>query len=86
MFSNANESDNGIICREPPCRRNPPRFTDLASYELHHKQFHSMVCLECKAQFPTDKILSLHLEERHDPFVEVQRAKQLYKVHPSYKT
>jgi hypothetical protein len=72
---------NAIICRERPlCNRNPTRFKDLASYETHHKQYHELVCLECKLHFPTERILSLHIEERHDPFVEAQRAKKTYKV------
>jgi hypothetical protein len=69
-----------LICREPPCHRNPIRFKDSAAYELHHKHFHSLVCVVCRAHFPTENILALHLEERHDPFVEIQRAKKQYKV------
>lgn len=73
--------DDTIICREPPiCNRTPSRFHDLETYENHHKQYHELVCLECKLHFPTERILALHIEERHDPFVEVQRAKQTYKV------
>src|SRR5208282_3445426 len=72
---------DAIICREPPlCNRNPTRFKDLSSYETHHKQYHELVCLECKLHFPTERILLLHIEERHDPFVEAQRAKHTYKV------
>jgi hypothetical protein len=30
--------------------------------------------------FPSERILAIHLEERHDPFAESQRAKHTYKV------
>ena len=52
----------------------------MASYETHHKQFHILVCMDCQLHFPTEQILALHLEERHDPFVEAQRARRSYKV------
>jgi hypothetical protein len=71
---------NVIVCREPPCHRNPPRFPDFAAYETHHQQFHAHLCIECKAHFPTERLLSLHLEERHDPFAEAQRHRHTYKV------
>ena len=72
---------NAIECHLPPCNRNPPRFADLGAYEEHHKQVHTLVCIECHLHFPTERFLSLHIEERHDPFVEAQRAKNKYKVH-----
>ena len=74
--------ENMIVCLEPPCHRRPRYFPDLSSYEQHHKQFHTLVCLECHLHFPTERILSIHLEERHDPFVEAQRARHSYKVSP----
>lgn len=70
-----------VTCREPPCHRNPVSFSDVGQYELHHRQFHSLVCIECHAHFPSERIMELHLEERHDPFVEAQRAKNTYKVY-----
>lgn len=72
--------ENAIVCREPPCNRNPPGFADLAAYELHVRQTHALVCLECSLHFPSERTLAIHLEERHDPFAESQRAKHAYKV------
>ena len=73
-------SETAIICREPPCNRNPPAFADLAAYELHVRQAHALRCIECSMHFPSERILAIHLEERHDPFAESQRAKRTYKV------
>ena len=76
----ADDRDPGIVCRTPPCHKDPPCFADIDAFERHHHQVHALACIECRLHFPTERILSLHLEERHDPFVEVQRANHKYKV------
>ena len=76
----ADDRDAGIVCRTPPCHKDPPCFANIEAFERHHHQVHALACIECRLHFPTERILSLHLEERHDPFVEVQRANHKYKV------
>lgn len=48
-------------------------FTTYAEYETHYEKFHSNRCGECKKNFPTSHVLSLHIQEHHDALTEVKR-------------
>lgn len=40
-------------------------------YEDHYDAAHKHACAECHRSFPNDRLLDLHITERHDPFFQV---------------
>ncbi|AWU77869.1 uncharacterized protein C5L36_0D05950 [Pichia kudriavzevii] len=65
--------DREITCSLPPlCSENPQRFDTFADYELHYISNHTNTCLECKKNFPSAKLLELHISENHDPFMKIK--------------
>ncbi|KAJ6446363.1 zinc finger domain-containing protein [Purpureocillium lavendulum] len=61
-------------CSLPP-HKSAISFGSYGEYEAHYHQFHTNRCLECNKNFPSDHLLSVHIEEWHDPLVKVRRDK-----------
>lgn len=65
--------DSPIICSLPPlCSLQPKVFDLFSEYELHYISEHTNVCTECKKNFPTARLLELHIAENHDPFMKIK--------------
>jgi len=54
-----------ISCDLPP--HNRLSFATQEDYEIHYQQSHVNRCIECRKNFPTEHLLSLHIAENHDP-------------------
>lgn len=61
-------------CTLPP-HRAAYTFSNYEDYEVHYKQFHVNRCSECGKNFPSERFLNLHIEENHDPLMEVKKAR-----------
>ncbi|QYT01150.1 C2H2-type domain-containing protein [Trichoderma simmonsii] len=61
-------------CSLPP-HKEPLGFRLYSDYETHYHNFHTNRCIECRKNFPTDHLLSIHIEECHDPLARVAREK-----------
>lgn len=59
-------------CSMPP-HRDAIGFASYQDYETHHLQVHTNRCLECRKNFPSGHLLSIHIEEWHDPLVQLRR-------------
>ncbi|KAA8643089.1 hypothetical protein EYZ11_006175 [Aspergillus tanneri] len=59
-------------CSLPP-HRGTLSFSSYEEYEVHYLQAHVNRCSECGRNFPTDRILNLHIEENHDPLTAEKR-------------
>ncbi|SCU94275.1 LANO_0E06260g1_1 [Lachancea nothofagi CBS 11611] len=59
-------NNNGIICNEPPCDH---EYVSLDLFHAHVNQYHDNVCDACGMNLVTQRILDLHLEECHNPFL-----------------
>ncbi|KAK8090286.1 hypothetical protein PG997_005247 [Apiospora hydei] len=53
--------------------REPLAFRSYTDYETHYHKAHSNRCFECRKNFPSDHLLSVHIEEQHDAFAAVRR-------------
>ena len=62
-----------MICSLPPHSSRPITFRSYDEYEAHYSKEHSNRCLECRNNFPSEHLLNLHIEEIHDPLVQVKR-------------
>ncbi|CAG8469486.1 6004_t:CDS:2 [Paraglomus occultum] len=63
-----------VVCTQQPwCKRNPLYFPTAAAYESHYNASHRHVCSECKAVFPKQRFLELHLNEIHSTLVQLRR-------------
>ncbi|KAK4227912.1 hypothetical protein QBC38DRAFT_476496 [Podospora fimiseda] len=72
--SSANSSKFEIHCSLPP-HKQPLVFSSYDEYETHHRNQHTNRCLECRKNFPSSHLLTLHIEETHDSFVAIRREK-----------
>jgi hypothetical protein len=61
-------------CSLPP-HRETISFTSYEDYEVHYLQYHVNRCSECSKNFPTGRLLDIHIEENHDPLVAARRAR-----------
>jgi hypothetical protein len=61
-------------CSLPP-HKEPLSFRTYGEYESHYNQAHTNRCLECRKNFPSEHLLTVHIEEFHDPLVVVRRDK-----------
>ncbi|KAI0180510.1 hypothetical protein GGR52DRAFT_588092 [Hypoxylon sp. FL1284] len=61
-------------CSLPP-HRDVMSFKTYAEYEAHHHQTHTNRCVECSKNFPSEHLLTVHIEECHDAFAAVRREK-----------
>ncbi|KAK0710962.1 hypothetical protein B0H67DRAFT_494176 [Lasiosphaeris hirsuta] len=59
-------------CSLPP-HKEPQVFATYDEYESHYHKTHTNRCLECRKNFPSAHLLSLHIEEMHDSFAVVKR-------------
>lgn len=56
----------GITCNEPPCQNN---FILLEFYANHVEHYHNNRCSKCQQNFVSNHILTLHINECHNPFI-----------------
>ncbi|KAK0732756.1 hypothetical protein B0T21DRAFT_369628 [Apiosordaria backusii] len=61
-------------CSLPP-HKEPLAFPSYEEYESHYRNEHTNRCLECRKNFPSAHLLSLHISETHDAFIQVKRDK-----------
>ncbi|PYI22209.1 hypothetical protein BO99DRAFT_34516 [Aspergillus violaceofuscus CBS 115571] len=59
-------------CSLPP-HRETIAFASYDDYEVHYRQSHVNRCSQCGKNFPTDRFLTLHIEENHDAIVATRR-------------
>ncbi|RAL10047.1 C2H2 type zinc finger domain protein [Aspergillus homomorphus CBS 101889] len=59
-------------CSLPP-HRDTIAFVSYEDYEVHYRQAHVNRCSQCGKNFPTDRFLTLHIEENHDAIVATRR-------------
>ncbi|KAG9966941.1 hypothetical protein KCU61_g480, partial [Aureobasidium melanogenum] len=64
-------TNTAITCTLPP--HQPMKFTTYNDYEVHYLKAHSLRCIECAKNFPTEHFLSLHIAESHDPLNRVKQ-------------
>ncbi|KAI0128794.1 hypothetical protein BJ170DRAFT_579519 [Xylariales sp. AK1849] len=50
-------------------------FNSYPDFEAHYSKVHSNRCNECKKNFPSQHLLSVHIEDIHDAFAAVLREK-----------
>ncbi|XP_023211208.1 zinc finger protein 511-like [Centruroides sculpturatus] len=61
------------VCQEDNCRAVS---VNKFMFEAHYAQFHQNVCRLCKRNFPTNRLLTLHIQENHDSFFRLRVGKQ----------
>lgn len=64
--------DIQMRCSLPP-HREPQVFSTYPEYEAHYRGQHTNRCVACRRNFPSAHLLSLHIEETHDAFVQAKR-------------
>ncbi|KAK6203412.1 uncharacterized protein RJT21DRAFT_82439 [Scheffersomyces amazonensis] len=65
--------DDGCVCNIPPCHLNPILFKDYLAYESHITTNHTFICQQCHRRFPSNSILTLHIDENHNPFLKIKQ-------------
>lgn len=73
-LDNASDHQDAMRCFLPP-HKDPLSFSTYAEYEVHYNKYHTNRCLECRKNFPSDHLLTVHIEECHDPLVAIKRDK-----------
>ncbi|EGW30350.1 uncharacterized protein SPAPADRAFT_143393 [Spathaspora passalidarum NRRL Y-27907] len=82
---NSNNNNNiggsnhvAITCTLPPCDE---KFQNYNEYEHHIITFHDNVCTTCHRNFPNDHYLNLHIDEYHNPFIQIshERGNAVYR-------
>ncbi|KAK4650514.1 hypothetical protein QC762_708200 [Podospora pseudocomata] len=68
------KTNNPMPCSLPP-HKEPITFSSYQEYESHYRNEHTNRCLECRKNFPSSHLLSLHISENHDAFIQVKRDK-----------
>ncbi|CRK21722.1 hypothetical protein BN1723_012444 [Verticillium longisporum] len=56
-----------------PGHKDGMAFRSYDEYQSHYHKAHTNRCLECRKNFPSSHLLSVHIEECHDSFVAVKR-------------
>ncbi|EFR00708.1 C2H2 type zinc finger domain-containing protein [Nannizzia gypsea CBS 118893] len=59
-------------CTLPP-HKGDLTFPTYEAYESHYLQTHINRCSECAKNFPSDLLLTRHIEENHDPVMEERK-------------
>ncbi|KAL2263668.1 hypothetical protein VTK26DRAFT_5699 [Humicola hyalothermophila] len=59
-------------CSLPP-HKEPLVFSSYGEYETHYRDQHTNRCAECRKNFPSAHLLSLHIEETHDSFAMARK-------------
>lgn len=58
--------DRVIVCQEPPCILNK---VPVELFSEHAMQYHEHRCEACLGNLVTERLLELHLQEYHNPFI-----------------
>ncbi|KAI0480430.1 hypothetical protein GGR56DRAFT_626114 [Xylariaceae sp. FL0804] len=64
--------DVAMKCSLPP-HSEVLSFKTYGEYETHYNKAHTNRCLECKKNFPSEHLLTVHFEDIHDAFALVKR-------------
>ncbi|TQS34009.1 hypothetical protein Golomagni_05626, partial [Golovinomyces magnicellulatus] len=69
-----------VICCSLPPHRRPIEFYSFEEHEIHYAKVHTNRCLKCNKNFPSDHLLSLHIEENHNVIftLKIERGDKLY--------
>ena len=68
-----------LVTHEPfPCEIDgcEQTFTSQGAFEGHYRNVHQNVCQECRATFPSDRLLTMHIMECHDIMFTIMAEKQ----------
>ncbi|EDO17012.1 hypothetical protein Kpol_1065p27 [Vanderwaltozyma polyspora DSM 70294] len=65
-------SSKCIICNEYPCLNES---IPIELYQSHMDNLHDNICIKCNANFINEHLLSMHLEESHNPFKQLKDLK-----------
>lgn len=60
-----------IYCNFPPCIQ--LEFTNYQEYESHVVSTHDYICESCQKPFPNQHFLLLHIDEHHNPLLQIKR-------------
>eukprot|EP01138_Halocafeteria_seosinensis_P001958 gb/GECG01002006.1/.p1 GENE.gb/GECG01002006.1/~~gb/GECG01002006.1/.p1 ORF type:complete len:299 (+),score=31.53 gb/GECG01002006.1/:1-897(+) len=77
IYSEALQQNQGYT-KEIPCNFSGCRHIcqSLAEYEHHYIVAHMHTCRQCRASFASNRLLDIHIGERHDSYFEALSAKQ----------
>lgn len=71
-FKNNHDTSAAMRCSLPP-HKEGLAFPSYDEFEAHYSKTHMNRCLECRKNFPSEHLLSVHIEECHDSFAAVRR-------------
>lgn len=74
-------SDQSIFCNYHPCFNQA--FEDYQQYHLHVVSIHEHTCESCLKVFPNKSFLSLHIDENHNPLLQIkqERGDKIFKCY-----
>lgn len=72
MEHSPEQSNTLMHCSLPP-HKGDLTFPTYEAYESHYLQTHVNRCSECTKNFPSDLLLTRHIEENHDPVMEERK-------------
>ncbi|RKF54847.1 putative c2h2 type zinc finger domain protein [Erysiphe neolycopersici] len=69
-----------MMCCNLPPHRDTLKFKSFEEYNVHYIKEHTNRCLECFRNFPTNHLLSLHIEENHNTLfvIKKERGDKMY--------
>ncbi|POS86471.1 hypothetical protein EPUL_004004, partial [Erysiphe pulchra] len=69
-----------MMCCSLPPHRDTLKFNSFDEYNVHYVKEHTNRCLECFKNFPTNHLLSLHIEENHNSIFDIkkERGEKMY--------
>jgi hypothetical protein len=56
-----------ILCSLPPHHSSPLSFPTHSAFTIHYAQSHTNRCSSCQANLPSPHLLTLHIDENHNP-------------------
>ena len=73
--------DQSILCNYHPCFNQA--FEDYQQYHLHVVSIHEHTCESCLKVFPNKSFLSLHIDENHNPLLQIkqERGDKIFKCY-----
>ena len=74
LTADATESAPAMQCSLPPHSHAIP-FDSIASFEIHYQKDHCNRCSECSRNLPSAHLLTLHIDEHHNPLRAARESK-----------
>lgn len=68
-----NTAPTPVMCCSLPPHRDTLKFNSYEEYNVHYVKEHTNRCLECFKNFPTNHLLSLHIEENHNALFVIKK-------------